>query len=166
MFGKKVPSAKSIWRSATRYIWGPKMSCARNIGCRAEMRLSGEAKTPRCTDFALEVIENKQFLSKLFLRDVHIAPSWGQGGNVRWQPHSARGRQEKWYKDFWLSHSLHLWRSWAFRAVKTVLRCRSHLTQPQHKRSWLTAALTSRPFLGRAFGSVRHPLSMAEVAHG
>lgn len=148
------------------YILGRKLACARDMGSCAKTCLSGESKAPHCTDFALEPVENKQFLNILSAREVDIALSWGQGGKDRQKPCTVRGRQEQWYKEYWPSHSLHFWRLSAFRAVKTVLRCKSHRTLLQLKWRSAAAAFTSRPSIGRAFGSVRHFPLMEEVAHG
>ncbi len=161
-----APRKDAVWPQIARYILGHDMWFAQDVRDCAEMRRLPESLLPHCIGFALEPVENKQFSANVSARDVDIALSWGQGGNDHWQPCTARGRQEKWYKDYWPSQSLHLWRLWAFRAAKTALRCKAHRRLLQHRRSLSTATFTSIYCFGRAFGPVRHPLSPEDVAYG
>lgn len=161
-----APRGDAIGPRCPRYIWGRNASLAQNMRGCAGMRRSPESLRPHWIGFALEPIEKKRFSAKVPARDVDIALSWGQGGNDHWQPCTTRGRQEKWYKDYWPSQSLHLWRLSAFRAANTVPRCMSHRTLLQLTRSLSTATFTSKLSSGRAFGPVRHPLAPEDVAYG
>jgi hypothetical protein len=114
-----------------------------------------DARTPHCCDFAAEVYGNKRFLHMISPREHGIAPSWGNGGNDHRQPCITRGRQQKWYKDFWLLQWQRLWRLWPYRATKTVPRIQLHRTWHFNRRPYWAVKLSSYLCRGRVFVPVR-----------
>ena len=118
--------------------------------------LADDATASHCCDFVSEPYEKKQFLPTLMSREDCFAPSWGDGGNDHSDPCTKRGRQQKWFKDFWPLQSQRLWRLWPFRAVRTVLHYRLLRTRPNYRRPHWVAQFTSYLSRGQAFRSVRH----------
>lgn len=118
--------------------------------------LADDALASHYCDFVSEPYENKRFLPKLIAREYGFAPSWGEGGNDRSDPCTKRGRQQKWYKDFWPLQSQRLWRLWPCRAVRTVLHYRLLRTRPIYRRPHWVAQFTSYLSCGQAFGPARH----------
>lgn len=131
------------------------MKSAKNIGRRPVIRAVAESLMQHRTQFALEVFENKVFLLIITLCEVDIAPLWDKGGADRLQTHTNRGRQEEWYKDYWLLQLRRSWRSWLSRAARTEHRCNFPRMQQHSSMSISTNWCTRTNFFGRACGPVR-----------
>ncbi len=133
--------------------------------CANSCRIS-ESFRQHYTQFALEPFENAVFLDTEYPREVDIALSMGQGGKDRSVPSQKRGRQQEWYKDFWLLQLRRLWRLSLFRVVNIGLYPTSRRMQPCISRSITTSSLTSINFYGRALGPVLFAPSLIGGAHG
>lgn len=140
--------------------------CAQNIvGC-AVMRRRFESLLQHHAQSTVEVFENKAFLPIVKSREVDIALSMGSGGADHRKPCTTKGRQEQWYKDFWLSQLQRSWRLLRYRAAKTVNRCKLRQMQPHNSRSTTTSWFTDDCFLGWALRPVRFFPQTLGGAHG
>lgn len=118
-----------------------------------EGKSADDALASHYCDFGLQAYEKKRFLPMVSLREVLFVPSWGLGFP---RPCTKRGRQQKWYKDFWLLHSQRFSRLWLYRAVRTVLRYPLLRIWPCYRRSRLTDLFTKNLCCGRGQAPVRH----------
>jgi len=158
---------KALPERARRSLYlEPAATFAQNMDAAPQARANSESLWQHCTQFVLEAFENTVFLSRLALREVDIALSWGKGGKDHRKPCINRGRQEQWYKDSWPSRWQRLWRLWPFRAAKTVHRCGLLLMRPHKCPSITTDWFTKDCFFGRAFGPVRFARVMSGGTHG
>lgn len=142
------------------------MVTVQKIGGYAISCLTSESFRQHYTQFALEPFENAEFLDTADSREVDIALSKGQGGKDRSVPSQKRGRQQEWYKDYWLLQLRHLWRLSLFRVAKIGLYPTSRRMQPCISKSITTSFLTSINSFGRAFGPVLFAPSAVGGAHG
>lgn len=133
---------------------GQTVACAQNIDLCAQRRAEPESLSQHYAQFALEVFENKEFLPMLSLREVDIALSKGQGGTDHRRPCITEGRQEQWYKEYWLLQLRRLWRLLLCRAARTGLHPTSRRMQLHNSRLITTSWFTHNNFYGRAYGPV------------
>lgn len=138
-----------FFAQCTQYFDALRVKAQDMLFCAGQSAAYG-APTSHVDRFARQAYENKAFLAMVMSRDDGIAPSWGEAGNDHVDPCTKRGRQQKWYKEFWPLHSQRFSRWWLYRAVRTVLHYRSLRTRPAFKRSIFTARLTSHPSRGWA----------------
>ena len=115
--------------------------------------IADDAPASHYCDFGLQVFGKKSFLPMIAVREEDFAPSWGLGLP---RPCSKRGRQQKWYKDFWLLHSQRFLRLWLYRAVRTVPRYPLLRIWPCYRRSHLTDLFTKKLCRGRGQALVRN----------
>lgn len=112
-----------------------------------------DAPASHYCDFGSQVFGKKQFLAIVLSREEIFVPSWSLG-----TPRLCikRGRQQKWYKDFWLLHSQRFLRLWLYRAVRTVLRYPLLRIWPYCRRSLWTDLFTKNLCCGRGQAPARH----------
>ena len=137
-----------------------------NIGACAGTRQKPESLTQHCAQFASEVFENNAFLSIPVSREVDIALSEGQGGKDHRRPCITEGRQEQWYKDYWLLQLQRLWRLLLCRAARTGLHPTSRRMQLHNSRLITTSWFTSNNSFGRACEPVLFPQLIDGGMHG
>ncbi len=151
----------AVW--AGHWFQGLRGVCGLNVGISSEppqnvghesvpCQIDG-ASTSHYSDFGLQAFGKKRFLPMILKREMVFAPSWGLGFP---RPCSKRGRQEKWYKDFWLLHSQRFSRLWLYRAVRTVLRYKLLRIWPCYRLSQLTGLCPNTQCRGRGLAPVRH----------
>lgn len=145
---------------------GHSVMIAQNIDTRAAMRPRPESLSQHYAQFVLETFENKEFLPIVELREVDIALSKGQGGTDRLKPCITEGRQEQWYKDYWLLQLQRSWRLLLCRAARIGLHPTSRRMQRRINRSITTGWFTRNNFIGRTFGSVHFALPTVGGANG
>ena len=139
---------------------------ARNVDDAAGRCRNSETLRQHCLQFALEVFEKKEFLPNVVVRETHLACPQGQGDADCQKPCMPRGRQKKWYKDFWLSRWQRSWRWLPFQAAKIAHRSRSHLMWPHSSTSITTRYSKCDCFLGWAFGPVQSASLMQGGTNG
>ena len=144
---------RRLLRSVSRlHIGVPKTFLQNIVQCLRE-NLADDALAPHCCDFGLQAFGKKHFLSMIASREGNFVPSWGPGAPG---PCTKRGRQQKWYKDFWLLRSQRFSRLWLYRAARTVLRYPLLRIWSCYRRSHLIGLFTENLCCGRGQALVRH----------